>query len=416
LICLPREDGAVLAFVADTAACLQAALALREACRTQERYRDLQPRFGIDLGPVELLEEELGQAYLGGEGRRDADRLMRHVPPGQVSVSRSFFELLARASPELAARFKYQGLLSDTMGRPLGWYSIDPTLEPSSHAASSRATVAAAGASAQGFAARKQRLLLVPLALAIALLAATSLHAPAPEILEGSAAGGMLEPQLVAAVMSGYDPHPTGAADAPQPDIPIVQAQPKSAGKRAAVPRARAAAPTARPRAVRAPRAVLAARQTATPASAKRVERGAAAHPPAPAAVTVRLAVRPWAEVDVDGRNVGLTPPLKALRLAPGRYVLTVRNGTLPPYRRELVVPEGSGPITLAHDFACVSVRDVRCPEAADAPLLSSSRYRPRTTSDRSAQFAAVGRAGRPAFATEGRGVSPAPAATVAAR
>jgi hypothetical protein len=119
-----------------------------------------------------------------------------------------------------------------------------------------------------------------------------------------------------------------------------------------------------------------------------------------PGARPVRLAIRPWGEVYVDGRKVGITPPLKALRLAPGRHVVTIRNGTSPAYRRELVLRPGAATVVLEHRFGCVQTRDLRCPEADDTPLLASSQFRPRTTHDRVASDTPiVGRVGRPALA-----------------
>ena len=42
--------------------------------------------------------------------------------------------------------------------------------------------------------------------------------------------------------------------------------------------------------------------------------------------------VRPWGEVTVDGRKVGLTPPLKVLQLPPGQHVIAIRNAIGQPY------------------------------------------------------------------------------------
>jgi hypothetical protein len=51
---------------------------------------------------------------------------MRQAPPCEIRVTRSFFEVLSRVAPERAERLKYQGLLTDTCGRPLAWYALDP--------------------------------------------------------------------------------------------------------------------------------------------------------------------------------------------------------------------------------------------------------------------------------------------------
>jgi eukaryotic-like serine/threonine-protein kinase len=40
----------------------------------------------------------------------------------------------------------------------------------------------------------------------------------------------------------------------------------------------------------------------------------------------VRIAVTPWGNVEVDGKNVGVSPPLTALTLAPGDHTIVLRN------------------------------------------------------------------------------------------
>lgn len=115
------EEGALLVFHCDPEDCFRTALAIREATQTQDRYRDLQLRAGIDLGKAHIAEDEFGHLHVSGEGRQDADRLMRQGPPRQISASRRFVELLSRSAPELAELLEYQGAYSDNTG-PLYWY------------------------------------------------------------------------------------------------------------------------------------------------------------------------------------------------------------------------------------------------------------------------------------------------------
>lgn len=75
------------------------------------------------------------------------------------------------------------------------------------------------------------------------------------------------------------------------------------------------------------------------------------ASPPAPPApVRVSINVRPWGEIVVNGVSRGVTPPLKTLRLAPGRYSVTIRNTAQPPYRTTLEVKPGK-PAMITHIF-----------------------------------------------------------------
>ncbi|MDR0479288.1 MAG: serine/threonine protein kinase [Burkholderiaceae bacterium] len=64
----------------------------------------------------------------------------------------------------------------------------------------------------------------------------------------------------------------------------------------------------------------------------------------------VRLFIHPWGQVDVDGKPIGLSPPLVRLPLSPGPHVLTITNGNLPPVTVPVVVPN-EGNIVVFHEF-----------------------------------------------------------------
>ncbi|MHB1062165.1 MAG: PEGA domain-containing protein, partial [Thiobacillus sp.] len=81
----------------------------------------------------------------------------------------------------------------------------------------------------------------------------------------------------------------------------------------------------------------------------------ASAIPQAPAAVaqakaTVRLAISPWGEVFVDGRRVGVSPPLAMLQLEPGKHEVEIRNQAFEPYR-VIVNPEPGKSHKIRHKF-----------------------------------------------------------------
>jgi serine/threonine-protein kinase len=56
---------------------------------------------------------------------------------------------------------------------------------------------------------------------------------------------------------------------------------------------------------------------------------------------TLQLAVSPWAEVSVDGKAVGLTPPLGQLPLPAGPHTVTLRNSAHPAYTTTVDVAAG---------------------------------------------------------------------------
>ncbi len=65
---------------------------------------------------------------------------------------------------------------------------------------------------------------------------------------------------------------------------------------------------------------------------------------------TLRLDIRPWAQVLVNDRPVAITPPSKSLTLEAGEHRLEIRNPAGPPFRKDVKVPVG-GSIELAHRF-----------------------------------------------------------------
>jgi hypothetical protein len=70
----------------------------------------------------------------------------------------------------------------------------------------------------------------------------------------------------------------------------------------------------------------------------------------APASGTLKLSINPWGEVWVDGRSVGVTPPLRQLNLPAGAHTITIRNGDLPEFRQTVEV-QGGKPVHVSHQF-----------------------------------------------------------------
>ena len=71
---------------------------------------------------------------------------------------------------------------------------------------------------------------------------------------------------------------------------------------------------------------------------------------PKPVPVTVRVDIRPWGEVWINGVARGISPPVKELKLIPGKYQVVVRNADLPPFRMTLEVRPGK-PAVISHTF-----------------------------------------------------------------
>ena len=48
------------------------------------------------------------------------------------------------------------------------------------------------------------------------------------------------------------------------------------------------------------------------------------------------LAISPWGEVYIDGKHIGVSPPVNEVRVRPGRRSIEIRNGNFPPYTQRV--------------------------------------------------------------------------------
>jgi serine/threonine protein kinase len=162
-----------------------------------------------------------------------------------------------------------------------------------------------------------------------ALQAAAPASAPASPALQtptasdpGTAASQNAFPEPAGTALA---PPPTGSVPAAAPPPPEPEPEPAAPVERR--PRDRDAAAARREAAAR--------RSTATAGRAT---------------ATVTIAVSPWAHVEVNGSNVGTTPPLARLTLPEGRHTITLRNDDYPAH--SLTVTLAAGQVfSLRHRF-----------------------------------------------------------------
>ena len=83
---------------------------------------------------------------------------------------------------------------------------------------------------------------------------------------------------------------------------------------------------------------------------ARERELRAATPPPVVVTGTVRLAVSPWGQVEVDGVASGAAPPLTELKLAEGSHQIVVRNGDFAPFVATINVVGGQT-TSIRHKF-----------------------------------------------------------------
>ncbi len=127
------RDGAALCLGAGPQDALTAAATLRERL-----LADLQTGvfpapvcIGIDHGSITLSADAHGRPIPGGEALAEAARVMANASPGQILVSRAFYEAVINAAPDSAELFRHAGLVSDPRGRECPLYA----LRASGHAA-----------------------------------------------------------------------------------------------------------------------------------------------------------------------------------------------------------------------------------------------------------------------------------------
>jgi hypothetical protein len=410
LVSVVGENGALLDFFSDAQECFTTALMLREATLTQDRYRDLPLRIGINLGKAQIAEDEFGNPYLSGEGRQDADRLMRQGPPRQISVARQFVELLSRTAPELAELLEYQGLYSDTVGPHLCLYRVSAPKSPASEnhrdqpatiplslslidsqtlSALDRGTAPAQSAAKSRNWLRRSWLgyALLPLLAGAALaILSNSLHVEAPAFKPSdqvaAATPQTTTPEAAASSPALVAP-PSRIALTPPAAIAVDLKRPPSAASWRATPR-KEVAWAARPFKESPPPALQSAvapdkraeRERTAQAEGLELTRGAPVR--GARGATLLLTVKPWGEVYVDGTKIGVTPPLKRVELAPGLRLITITNSSLPRYQARLTVKPGAQ-MTVAHDFDCISNRGKTCREGFGGRLELRSSLRLET-------------------------------------
>lgn len=125
-IILDTGDGAALSFLGDVEDALQVGLSLRESLRSEGAHMEpaLLVRMGINLGPVRLVKDINNQPNIVGDGINVAQRIMAFSDPGQILVSRSYYDAVSRLSPEYADMFHYQGSRTDKHVREHEVYAI----------------------------------------------------------------------------------------------------------------------------------------------------------------------------------------------------------------------------------------------------------------------------------------------------
>ena len=119
-IILDTGDGAAISFLGDPEDALFVTLQLREMMMAEamtatqvEASGDDAVRMGINLGPVKLVKDINGHPNIIGDGINVAQRIMSFARPGQIVVSRSYYDVVSNLASEYAKLFTYEGSRTD---------------------------------------------------------------------------------------------------------------------------------------------------------------------------------------------------------------------------------------------------------------------------------------------------------------
>ena len=294
-IILDTGDGAAVTFMGDPEDALFASMAVRDSAGA------LAVRLGVNLGPVRLVKDLNGQMNIIGDGINVAQRVMSFSHPGQLLVSRSFYEVVSCLSRDYANLFHHEGARTDKHVREHDVYSVVGGT-PAARRLSDTLTQSLDGETPTRWISRAG-----PLGLRHSALVAAGV-AFAILVASGVGARALLEP--------------TGDAPTSKDEAPAVA--------------------TAAPGAPAAPKAEAPAKKLL----ARTDKRQAIAS----GAGRLELAIAPWGEVLLDGKSRGVSPPLRVLDVPAGAHTIEVRNSTFPAHVQRVQVKVGEV-VKIQHRF-----------------------------------------------------------------
>jgi len=139
---------------------------------------------------------------------------------------------------------------------------------------------------------------------------------------------------------------PSASASAPSPAPASAPAPAPAQSPPAPTPAAPAPPPATPPR----PAAEAPAPAPVSAPAASATAPAAVAAAPAELRGTLRLSVRPWGEIFVNGASRGISPPVKRLTLPEGSYRIEVRNPAGPSLTRQIDIKNNQS-VTIEHQF-----------------------------------------------------------------
>ena len=327
-------------------------------------------RIGINLGPVKLVRDINGHPNIVGDGINVAQRIMSFARPGQIVVSRSFYDVVSVISDEYAKLFKYEGSRTDKHVREHEIYIVGDSAAAFKQAKAGTVDRAAAtnpnaraqrqaGVGTGTFGARqigeggalpflqdRRKLTIaggvlaaIVLALFLTLILKKPVEPP-PAILPDSAKvttpsqPAKLEPPVSA---------PTAADAAKGTEISTSTSVPSAPLVTTTTPAGAVPGTTGSP-------------TTDSKSAAGKSETGKTDVIKTEAAKLallegrLNLSIQPWGDVFVNGKSIGVSPPLKQHKLPPGKYRVEVKNTSFTPFVTNIEI-KPKEEVSIRHKF-----------------------------------------------------------------
>lgn len=333
-IILDTGDGAAISFLGDIEDALQAALSMRSSLLGEGVRMEptLLVRMGVNLGPVRLVKDINGQPNIVGDGINVAQRVMGFADPGQILVSRSYYDAVSRLSQEYAGMFHYQGSRTDkhvrehevyAIGYPGDFTSTQRSIalkEEIEHSTGWHRAIATAkiyweefihnvavwerrGIDAFKNASTVQKVTVVGISTVLMFSMVLGIYklANRPAVPNGK--------QVVAT-----SPVVSPASAVIAPPQPVVHEPEKK---------------------------VQGVKQSSRVRTLVETTGGPA---------VVSLAVLPWGEIYLDGKLQGVSPPLLELQVVAGTHKMEIRNSSFPVYK-EVIKAKPGEKIKIKHSF-----------------------------------------------------------------
>ncbi len=367
-IILDTGDGAAISFLGDPEDALFVTLSLREKMISEgmtstmvEASGEDSVRMGINLGPVKLVKDINGHPNIIGDGINVAQRIMSFARPGQIVVSRSYYDVVSNLAGEYAKLFTYEGSRTDKHVREHEIYVVghhEGALQKAKDGMRDRASSTTPNArkgtrtgtnppgsstvtlTIPSFVHDKKKLTMVAgglgaLVIVLGVLVATK--RPSSENVN-TAAAPVETVKPVSATAPAAAPPPANTEPAKpvetkpetRPETKVLEPAPAPAQVPPAAPATEAQATKPETGKAEAKPATKPEAKPATTAE-KKTETAKAepvAKPPGLPPATLVFAVQPWGEIYVNGKARGVTPPMKSIKLDPGKYKIEVRNTT----------------------------------------------------------------------------------------